>query len=763
LDAIKYFFVRRHLDMPSILKTLGAKLVGGLGGLLLVCSLASALTINGYDPTRHNRFSSGYPTAPVANTDADFIGLGYDWSGVGWSATNSSQSVVLLGPQHFLYANHYPPSATLQFCSSDGELKSYDVQTLSGSLGPSTTSDLAVGVLSEPIPSTDNVTYYSILFLGYSPASYYDYDLYVYGFTARIGIGSIDSVVNGITTKDGVFHSGYYFGYPFDTTTPDLATLQTGDSGSPSFLYDDATKQLYIAGAHFATSSTEGYDSALPLMLKYVNAYMAQTGYLPYVYTPVTAAWTGASSSSWGGGSNWSPSQVPLDVLSGGDVMSCASVLFDGAATTRLSINLNGNRTVTSITFAAADGANAFTISQGSSGTLTIGEAGITNNDDEVQTFNCPIKLRSSQRWDVGQGGLLVGGSINTGTDNLLVIEGEGNVTLSGAISGSGGIAKHGSGTLTLGNSSNSYTGTTWIIAGILALGNNAAIPGSSAVVVNGGTLDLSGLSIASETLTISGSGSGGIGAIVNSNTTGTAISSGAVILSGNAVIGGSGDITLSGSLDYGNYTLTKIGCGTLTISGSQIWGNNASAAVLPGTVYYQQAAGATTSVDASTSTLLIADGAVVNVDASNNDPFTDDAASAQHVEIINEASGEFNLTAGDCTVAGISGAGSTSVSGGATLTSGYIYQDTLTIAAGSKVIISPLSGSDNSLNLLSDEDLAEIFATVADAGGAAASAGAGGLSTVPEPSTGILLLLAGLAGFIRFIWRRRIFIFNAK
>ena len=42
-------------------------------------SVARALDITGYSATVNDRFSSGFPTAPIANTDASFIGLPYDW------------------------------------------------------------------------------------------------------------------------------------------------------------------------------------------------------------------------------------------------------------------------------------------------------------------------------------------------------------------------------------------------------------------------------------------------------------------------------------------------------------------------------------------------------------------------------------------------------------------------------------------------------------------------------------------------------------
>ena len=55
--------------------------------LALWSAPAVAITINDSTAARNDRFASGYPNGPlVPNTDPSFIGLGYDWSGVGWNA-----------------------------------------------------------------------------------------------------------------------------------------------------------------------------------------------------------------------------------------------------------------------------------------------------------------------------------------------------------------------------------------------------------------------------------------------------------------------------------------------------------------------------------------------------------------------------------------------------------------------------------------------------------------------------------------------------
>ncbi|MGD0382518.1 MAG: autotransporter-associated beta strand repeat-containing protein [Thermoguttaceae bacterium] len=785
-------------------KSTSTTAAGGLVGILVLSSLASALNINGYTPANYDRFSSGYPSAPINNTSSSFIGLGYDWSGVGWSATNDTQSFALLGSQFILYANHYTPAvgSTINFTTGNGTVYNNTVASVSGQLILG--SDLAIAALSSPISSSANITSYPILFLGYSGSPYYTAykNLLLYGWTARIGTNSISSIVQ--FSGD----SGYYLKYNFDTTTAGRATVVSGDSGSPTFVVA-STGELCVVGDHYAiyNDGSGGVDSFLALELPYISAFMAKYGYLPSVLTPPTTTWKSSSSTSWGNSGNWSGGAVPADVFShsGTKLTTCASVLFDAASASQLTISLDGNQTVTGITFAAATGSNGFTIATGTSGNLTIGEAGIRNKDDDVQTFACNIVMRSSQIWDVGQGGLLVTGSINTDTGDLLLIQGGGNAAISGLISNSGGLAKDGSGTLTLNGTisntytgttfihngglkigdggadgslgtgavaddavlafnrsdvitvsnlisgsgkvqqigsgtlilsgSNTYTGTTTITNGFLKLANSSAL-GTNAggtIVQNGGTLDLNGTTIGAGSLTIYGTGNSGSGALTNSNISTTAVYNGAVTLGANASTGGSGNILISGALNCGTFALTKTGSSVLSLTGSQIWGDNSSITVLGGTLSYQQTAIAATTVAASTPTLYIASGATLNVDASNNDPFTDDTTSTQHVRIVNYATGSLNLTAGTVSVAGISGDGDTTVTGGATLTADYICQNVLTIGAGSTLAI-------NAIDVSSSASLSSNSA----------------LTPVPEPSSLLMLVLAGMYGLMRFIWKRK-------
>jgi autotransporter-associated beta strand protein len=108
--------------------------------------------------------------------------------------------------------------------------------------------------------------------------------------------------------------------------------------------------------------------------------------------------------------------------------------------------------------------------------------------------------------------------------------------------SGTVGVIKTGDGTWTLGGS-NTFTGTVNVTNGILSLANTGAVASAASLnVESGATLRLaSGNATATGTLTINGTGEGGIGAIQGAN----------------AVAGFSGNITLAG-----NSTITSLTSG---------------------------------------------------------------------------------------------------------------------------------------------------------------------------------------------------------
>jgi autotransporter-associated beta strand protein len=160
-----------------------------------------------------------------------------------------------------------------------------------------------------------------------------------------------------------------------------------------------------------------------------------------------------------------------------------------------------------------------------------------------------------------------------------------------GSINGSAALIKSGSGTLTVSCTNNNFTGGTFINGGTLKLADtNYVYPyGGGALnnnlgnvtVANGGTLDINAVQVPNfqsfgpdgYNVSISGSGVGGNGALVNDNTNNNDNADpGYVTLVGNATVGGVGDINIRHgvspqlSSQSGGYTLTKVGPDQLRI-----------------------------------------------------------------------------------------------------------------------------------------------------------------------------------------------------
>ena len=183
---------------------------------------------------------------------------------------------------------------------------------------------------------------------------------------------------------------------------------------------------------------------------------------------------------------------------------------------------------------------------------------------------------------------------------SALTIGGDGNTTISSAISLDAGLVKTGSGTLTLNNGSNSYTGGTTIAQGTLSVENDGNLGGSTRpITFSGGTLQVTGTTLtnldthavnwatfnggldianAANTFTISQ-------AIVGSGSL-TKTGSGTLILSG-ATSGYTGGTVLgNGKLKVGSTSALGATTGDLTVTGGELDlnGNSITVSSLSGT-----------------------------------------------------------------------------------------------------------------------------------------------------------------------------------
>jgi autotransporter-associated beta strand protein len=169
-------------------------------------------------------------------------------------------------------------------------------------------------------------------------------------------------------------------------------------------------------------------------------------------------------------------------------------------------------------------------------------------------------------------GGGASGGNVTLGSATLTTGGDNSSTIFGGAISGSGGLAKTGSGMLIL-SGSNSYSGATTLSAGTLRLSGGSALGDGSAVTLantTGAILDLNGTSETIGSLAGGGTSGGNValgGGILttggnNSSTTFAGVISG----SGGLTKTGGGMLILSNSNSYSG--ATTISAGTLRLSG---------------------------------------------------------------------------------------------------------------------------------------------------------------------------------------------------
>ncbi len=183
----------------------------------------------------------------------------------------------------------------------------------------------------------------------------------------------------------------------------------------------------------------------------------------------------GGANNNWTNGLNWAGDVAPVN-------NGTANIVMAGVV--RLTPTVDLAQDIRTLTF--NNTAGAFTIS-GQQLTIS-GGGGITNNDANTQTINSNIVVGAAQNWNASAGPLVVAGNISPGGAFDLFVTGPSNTALSGAISGTLGLAKNGTGTLTLsGTSANSFSRDTTINSGTLFLGKTAGLNAIAAGTVTVG------------------------------------------------------------------------------------------------------------------------------------------------------------------------------------------------------------------------------------------------------------------------------------
>jgi autotransporter-associated beta strand protein len=456
------------------------------------------------------------------------------------------------------------------------------------------------------------------------------------------------------------------------TTSTNSAVILTwnpsaGATGYSISRFTANTPPVVIAGNLAATTYTD--SNAVPGQIYFylVSAANAcnQSAPAPYVagqsqlqvVTPTPPVyWTNIITSTpqnWNVNANWTNTTV-FPNGAGSNAVVNANIAAPQT------INLNIPVTIGSLSIGDTDGSASYTIAaNGGSLTLNNGAPGttitqlVTSAGDTIATpitvlTNLTVVNNSAQPLTFagtvsGTGLTLSGGTlvVGDGTTNgaltfssvanqgALIFQRSDVTSVNASISGSGSLTQNGSGTLVVGGG-NSFTGPVTVAQGTLKVGLSGALGATNggAAVQSGATLDVNGVSLGNESVTASGTGVNGEGAIYNS---GGQITSGIryLNLTGDTWLGGTGpwnpsnnqgrwdvrgsnNSVVSGTLSTGGqpYKLIKIGGNQVSIVGISVDPQLGDIDIQQGLMGWETV---TTSMGNSASNLFVRSGATLS------------------------------------------------------------------------------------------------------------------------------------------------------
>jgi autotransporter-associated beta strand protein len=297
-----------------------------------------------------------------------------------------------------------------------------------------------------------------------------------------------------------------------------------------------------IGGSFTTVNVPGGYSGSISVN----NAISPRT--VSLVITTNTKEWKSATSGDpWNTAGNWNPNGVPASNAGW-------TIVYDNLSTanpmTQNQNDASANPLVIS-GFIVANNVGGGDPNINAGNPLSLTGYGIDMSASNKNfTIGVGVTVAGNQNWNVINGKLLTASGAVTLTNNLTINSGgqTGTVLLSAANGGAGTITISG-GTLQVGNAT--------------SMGTNAG----STTISSGATLDLNGINYSTtEPLSISGTGVGANGALVNS-AVGAATFAGPVTLLANTTVGANGgNITLSGIVS-GSYGLTLVSSGAKVLA----------------------------------------------------------------------------------------------------------------------------------------------------------------------------------------------------
>ncbi|UVK43826.1 autotransporter-associated beta strand repeat-containing protein [Mesorhizobium sp. AR07] len=438
-----------------------------------------------------------------------------------------------------------------------------------------------------------------------------------------------------------------------------------------------------------------------------------------------------------------------------------------------LSGDAHGNAGASFITTDAGVTATVSSVlaSAGMFGLDKLGSGTLVLAGDNTYSGLTTISAGTLQLGNGGAAGSVAGDIVNQGV--LTFNRSDSNLTLGGAISGTGRVEQNGTGTSILAGA-NTYTGGTTINAGTLQVGDGASTGSIAGNIVNNSALvfnrsdfygsftgDLSG----SGTLTVTGGGTLSTSGDL-SHTGGTTIDSGSVLVVGDGATHGSlaGNVANAGSLAFdrsddivfagdisGSGTFHKYGAGVLALSGD----NSAYDGIVnvqAGTLRVENSSAI------GTGYLMMYSGALdygANVDLANIMTLQQDntelwvkQGSARQAGIILSGGGVPHAVekkgAGVLIVDRMNHGGATTVSDGTLRAGGsgaFDSRSAVTVASGAKLDLGGFNQTIASLAGAGDVVLGAGRLSTGDAGSTAFSGGISGTGGLTKSGSGIFTL----------------------
>lgn len=275
------------------------------------------------------------------------------------------------------------------------------------------------------------------------------------------------------------------------------------------------------------------------------------------------STWNGSASAGWGTGPNWTPTGVPVNTFTN-------DLVFTNPPTNYNTFVGNTDRVARSLTFASTLNGD-FSISFNQNNATASNSATSRTLILQAASGNATVTVESGASGNITLGYVIGSdvGSLILGSNLDVVHNGTGTLLINRPVTGTNGMTKSGSGTMVL-SGTNTYGGATTVSGGVLRLDNNGALGAvtNGTTVTSGATLDLNSRNIGGEVVTITGTGVGGNGAIVNNGATQAA--NVRLALAGSASIGGTGRVNTAFNntiIDGGTNALTKIGAGEFGIN----------------------------------------------------------------------------------------------------------------------------------------------------------------------------------------------------